>query len=270
MSVDIWPEYDQPAVLMIYHITLVSGTALPVSLMVRIPLDAQVNAVAVVDMDGEEINTPYSIAVQGQWLALKITTNSLQVQIEYYVPLVKSGPVRHIVFNWLGDYEVDNLETNFLCPFGAENVNISFAPVYINSGQEGLTNYRVQATNLAFGKPFSLSIDYQRQTDDLSISGLPIQAASTPGPDTPGRLSMTNIYPWVLGGIGVLLILFGIVGINIWQRGGQGSAVDRQYIPHRKGSESGYIYCHQCGKRAQSGDVFCRTCGTRLKKVATD
>ena len=49
LSVDIWPEYDQPAVLMIYHITLASDTALPASLTVRVPSGVEINAVAVGD-----------------------------------------------------------------------------------------------------------------------------------------------------------------------------------------------------------------------------
>ena len=52
LSVDIWPEYDQPAVLMIYHLTLASDTSLPASLSVRIPSESQINAVAVVDPVG--------------------------------------------------------------------------------------------------------------------------------------------------------------------------------------------------------------------------
>ena len=80
------------------------------------------------------------------------------------------------------------------------------------------------------GKPFALTIDYQRQTDALSISSLPVQAASTPGPDTPGHVSMTGILPWVLAGIGLLLIVAGIFGFVTWQRGSQVSTVSQTKI----------------------------------------
>ena len=270
VSVDIWPEYDQPAVLMVYHITLASGTTLPASLTVRIPSGVQINAVAVVDPVKGLLNAPYDNTVQGQWSVLKITTNSLQVQVEYYATLVKNGSARHIAFEWAGDYAVDKLDVNFLRPLGAESVSISLAPMDTSPGQDGLTNYRIQTANLAAGQSFALTIDYQRQTDDLSIASLPVQAASTPGPDTPGRVSMTGILPWVLAGIGMLLIVAGIVGFVAWQRGGQGSVAGRRHMPHRKESEDEFIYCHQCGKRAQPADVFCRTCGTRLKRASAD
>jgi hypothetical protein len=270
VSVDIWPEYDRPAVLMIYHITLASDSSFPASLSLRIPSSAEVNAVALVDATGNLINAPYDNTVQGAWSVLTITTTSPQVQLEYYNGLVKDGTTRHIFFNWVGDYAVDKLEVNFLRPLGAGSPTISLPPVDTNLGQDGLTNYRIEAANLLVDKPFNLTIDYQRQSDALSISSLSVKAASTPGPDTPGHVSMTGILPWVLGGIGLLLIVAGIVGFVTWQRGSQVSALVKRDSKPRPENEEEFIYCHQCGKRAQPGDLFCRTCGTRLKRGSSD
>jgi hypothetical protein len=138
------------------------------------------------------------------------------------------------------------------------------------SGQDGLTNYRIETADLMAGTPFTLTIDYVRQMDSLSISSLPVQAATTPGPDTPGHVSMTGILPWVLAGIGLLLIVAGIVGFVAWQRGSLVSTTVKRNTTIRKESEDEFIYCSQCGKRAQPGDVFCRTCGTRIKRASTD
>jgi hypothetical protein len=270
LSVDIWPEYDQPAVLMIYRITLAPNTVLPASLVIRIPSNAQINAVALVDPVKGLVNAPYDSSMQGKWSLLKVSTNLLQVQVEYYIPLVKNGSARHIVYEWAGDYAVDNLEVNFLRPSSADSVSISYSPVNTYPGQDSLTNYHIQTINLAANQNFALSIDYQRNTDDLSISSLPVQAASTPGPDTPGRVSMTGFLPWVLAGLGVILIVAGIIGFIVWQRGSQGAIIDKKYTQKREESEDDFTYCHQCGKRAQPGDVFCRTCGTRLKRGSTD
>ncbi len=266
LNVDIWPEYDQPSVLMIYRMTLAPGTTLPASLAIRIPANAQINAVAVQDSTGGLINAPYERTILGEWLVLKLNTNSPQAQVEFYVPLDKKGTARHIVFNWAGDYPVDKLEAYFLKPNGAENVSISIAPLDTSPGQDGLTNYHMQQLNLAAGQVFSFTIDYTRQTDDLSISSLPVQAASTPGLDTPGRVSMMDILPWGLAALGVLLIVAGVVGFISWQRGGQRVAKGKRIAHRRAEDEDESIYCYHCGKRAQPGDIFCRTCGTRLKR----
>jgi hypothetical protein len=269
VSADIWPEYDRPAVLMIYHLTLDPDTSLPASLSLRIPADAEINAVALQDATGNLINAPYENKNQGLWSMLTITCTSPQVQVEFYTPLVKNGTTRHIVFNWAGDYSVEKLQVNFLQPLGAENPTISLPPVYTGPGQDGLTNYRIEAANLAADSVFALTIDYQRQADALSISSLPIQAASTPGPDTPGHVSMTGILPWALAGIGLLLIVAGIAGFVNWQRGGQVPIAGSRNKSIQKLSEEKFIYCQQCGTRAQPDDVFCRTCGTRLRRGST-
>jgi len=270
VSVDIWPEYDRPEVLMIYHLTLAPDRSLPATISLRIPSGAEVNAVAVVDATGNLINAPYDSTIQGAWLTLAITTTSPQVQVEYYTDLVKDGITRHIVFDWAGDYAVDNLEVNFLRPLGAGSPTISLPSDDTSLGQNGQTNYRIAVPNLTADTPFILKIDYQRQTDALSIASLPVQAASTPGPDTPGHISMTGILPWVLAGIGLLLIVAGSVGFIAWQHAGQPPVADERIPLPLKEDEEEFIYCHQCGKRAQPGDVFCRTCGTRLKKGPTD
>jgi hypothetical protein len=268
VTVDIWPEYDRPAVLMIYHITLAPDTVLPASLSLRVPSDAEINAVAVVDESGNLINTPYDSTIQVPWSVISINTTSPQLQVEYYIALVKEGTTRHIVFNWPGDYAVEKMEVNFLRPFGAESPSISFQPVDTSPGQDGLTNYRIEATDLLPDKSFALTIDYQRQTDALSISSLPVQAVSTPGPDTPGHVSMTGILPWVLAAIGLLLIVAGVVGFVTWQRGGQLVKPVKRRGYHLEDGEEKIIYCQQCGKRAQPGDVFCRSCGTRLRRTS--
>jgi hypothetical protein len=106
----------------------------------------------------------------------------------------------------------------------------------------------------------------------LFITNLPVEAASTPGADTPGRISMTGILPWVLGGLGVILIVAGVVAFLLWQRGGRSgvrrsrhSARSKRHAKAEAEADSAF-YCHQCGKRAQPGDTFCRTCGTRLRR----
>ena len=270
VSVDIWPEYDQPAVLVVTHITMAPGTVLPVNLTLRIPAGAQVNAVAIVDPVKGLINAPYDSAMQGKWSVLTITANSLKLQVEYYGTLVKTGTTRHIVFEWAGDGTVDALEANFLMPVGADKLTIDPAALNTGPGQDGLTNYRVQKSDLLDGESFTITIAYERQTDELSIASLPVQAVSTPGPDTPGRISMPAILPWVLAGIGVILIVAGVVGFNVWQRSSQGSVVHKKHASRREKVQTEIEYCHECGKRAQPGDVFCRTCGARLKQGMPD
>jgi hypothetical protein len=272
VNVAIWPEYDQPAVLVIYRLALVPDTVLPANLTLRIPAQAQINAVAVVDQTNGLLTTPYERTVNGQWAVLKFTVNTLESQVEYYDTLVKNGTARHVVFEWAGDNPVDVLDMNFLQPVAATDVNITPTPLESAPGQDGLTNHHIQTKNLLAGQKYTLTVDYQRQTDGLSIASQPVQAAATPGPDTSGRVSMTGVLPWVLAGLGAFLIVFGLVSFFAWQRGSREPNARKRHASRLKqeDGETDEAYCHQCGKRAQAGDVFCRTCGARLRKGAPD
>lgn len=269
VSVDIWPEYDQPAVLVVYRIGLAADTSLPASLTLRIPARAQVHVVATLHPVYGLLNTPYERLVQDDWALLTLRTDSLQVRVEYYDALDKNDTQRRIVFLWPGDYAADALEVNFLHPVGAEKVKINPAPASTAPGQDGLPSSVVQAEGLAAGRTFRLTIEYQRQRSDLSISSLPVQAVATPGIDTPGRVSITGILPWLLGGLGILLVMTGMAGLVVWRAGSRAEKRLRRARPPREVVTED-IYCHQCGRRAQPGDVFCRTCGSRLRRGAAD
>jgi hypothetical protein len=273
VSVDVWPEYDQSAVLVIYHITLDPGTVLPATFILHVPAQAEISAVAIEDQNGSLLNAPYDRAIQGQWAELTITANSLQVQVEYYDALMKSDSVRHIVFEWNGDYQVSGLDINFLEPVGAIDVKLNPGPHDSSVGQSGLINDHVITGPLTAGQHFILKVDYKRLTDSLSIVSSPVQPVTTPGANTPGRISVSGILPWVLLGIGVLLLIGGMIGFTVWRRGGsRNSVIKKQHQPRRKENEDEdeLVYCQQCGKRSQPGDVYCRTCGTRLRHDSAD
>jgi hypothetical protein len=268
VTVDIWPEYDRPAVLVIYHLTLSSDTKLPATLNLRIPVQSEVFAVAVNDPVKGLLNTPYDRTVQGLWAKLTITTNSAEVQVEYYDALVKNGTARHIVYEWAGDYAVDAFSVDLQQPVGA--TNLVTVPAFSTSdlGQDGFVYSQSAPQILTAGQAFTLTVDYQKSTDTLSITGLPVQSTQPLNASTPGRVTMSGVIPWVLAGAGVALIVFGIVGgIYLWKNGTRrSSATRKRHSLPQQASETGDIYCHQCGKRAQPGDVFCRTCGMRLRK----
>ncbi|HTX90898.1 MAG TPA: zinc ribbon domain-containing protein [Anaerolineales bacterium] len=272
-SVDIWPEYDQPAVLVIYHLTLAEGTPLPAVLTIHVPSRAEVSAVAFQDNNGSLLNAQYDRTVQGSWATLAITTDSLLVQVEYYDALDKTGTQRHIVFEWTGDYSSDSFEVNFLEPTGAFDVNLNPGPQSSSQGQEGLINDHIVAGSLSAGQDYTLTIDYKRLTDTLGIAGLPVQPASTPVAASTGQQSAVGVLPWVLGGLGILLIFAGVFGFVMWRRGSKVKRVRR----HRTAAaaagdlqDEDLIYCQQCGKRAETGDIFCRTCGTRLRHITEE
>ena len=273
LEVDLWPEYDRPAVLVIYRITLPPSVSLPVDLTLRIPAAAgEPTAVAVRQMNaaGEAglFSIPYKRQVAGEWGMLNITATMPEVQLEYYDPgLVKEGLARQFEYHWPGDYAVEALTLQVQQPFGASDMRISPASGQGETSSDGLVYYTEQVGALPAGQTFSLTINYTKSIDDLSVANLKVQP-SAPVSVTPERSDLLVILPWALGGLGVALIVGGVVW---YLQSGKGKREDRprrrhQPVALKEAVEAGgYIYCHQCGKRASPGDVFCRMCGTKLR-----
>ncbi len=268
VSVDIWPEYDQPAVLVIYHISMPANTTLPVTLNLRIPAQAEAYAVAISDPVNGLLNAPYDRTVQGTWATLAITANAKDVQVEYYDTLVKNGTARHIVYEWAGDYAVESFTVDIQQPTGATNMVTNPTLPQSTVGQDGFVYFQSAPQPLAAGQTFTLTSDYQKTTDALSTTGLPVQPTQPLNGSTPGRVTMSAVLPWVLAAVGVVLIVFGIVGgYYMWKNGTRRTfATRKRHAQPQQETVTDEVYCHQCGKRAQAGDVFCRTCGMRLLK----
>lgn len=271
VRVDIWPEYDRPAVLVIYYITLSAETKLPADLAFRIPAEATINAVAFQDTNGMLLNMPYEQQVQGEWVLLSFSTSSPDIQVEYYDPLSRDGKARHIVYQWPGDYAVDSFSVRFQHPVGATALQISPPPAESTVEQDGLSYYRLETMTLAAGQTFVMEVDYRKAKDELTASGLEVQPVAPLGDDTAGRVSLARVLPWVLGSMGGLLLVGGLVGaLWYWRSSQMHQTVPRKRHAPRDQRETesgtGSAYCHECGRRAQPGDRFCRACGIRLRQ----
>jgi hypothetical protein len=282
MEIDLWPEYDQPTVLVIYHIFIAPGTALPVTMTLHIPASVGDPAhIATRESDGILYNAPFKRTVSGDWSAVTITATALEVQFEYYDPgLIKNGADCSFSYEWQGEYDVNSLSIQVQQPVSATNMQITPSLGLGAVGSSGITFYNSTVGTVKAGTKFSVAMKYQKSNDNLTASNLQVQPSTPISSQTTGRAAGLNvILAWTLGGLGALLLVGG--GIWYWRSsrpGSSGQARKRHTIQPKKSAVKAAvatpvespagdgIYCHQCGNRARDGDVFCRSCGTRLRK----
>ncbi|MBI4770968.1 MAG: hypothetical protein HY784_11320, partial [Chloroflexi bacterium] len=174
LEVDLWPEYDRPGVLVLYRITLDPAVAVPAALKFRIPAVAgQPNAVAGKDASGALLNIPYTTAAEADWLLLTFTSESRDIQIEYYDPGLKAtGDLKTFTFNWLGDYAVSQLSVQVQQPAGASNLQTSPALSNQVVGGDGLTYLNGDVGAAPAGQTWTLSLSYQKSGAGLSVQSV--------------------------------------------------------------------------------------------------
>jgi hypothetical protein len=264
LTIQLWPEFDQPAMLVIYDFTLAEGTTLPVDVTLLVPADATIIAVAFAEAGGLFNATYQEPFVDGDWQVLTLTVDTnTPYHIEYYAPLTRTDVQRNYTYIWPGDYAVKTLDLSVRVP--VDTTKITTDPQMVDTTSAGNDQKLLAwtASDLEAGKQVPIKITYTKTSDRLSVSNQPLETGVV-DESTQGRVSLNNYLPYILGGLGIILILAG--GLYFWQSS-QGKPVVRKRHRSRSKDDSGdSVYCHQCGKRAQTGDRFCRTCGTRLRR----
>ena len=109
LRVGLWPEFDQPELLVIYWGEL-APTSYPATLTLRIPEAVEPFVVAAQSSpDGNVDEVTYDSTIEDGWRLVTFVTGGPGFQLEYYVSLDADGTQRTPTFTWPGDYPVQSL-----------------------------------------------------------------------------------------------------------------------------------------------------------------
>jgi hypothetical protein len=270
MQVKIWPEYDQPTVLVIHNIFLSGDVKFPARMSFNIPVAAGTpHSVAVRELDGQLYLLDYEMVTVGEWNQLTFTTPYSELWIEYYDPsLNKTENFRTFEYQWMGSYYVKSLSLEVQQPISATNMTFKESMGAARRGTDGLTYFSTDVGELKANTKVSLNLQYSKNDDTLSSSvAIPVQPVTPLNDETSqGKTSFTQILPFIFAGIGLVLLVFGLFWFMSRQKENIPASRNR-HTPSKKVSrhEGDSIFCHRCGRGADTGDVFCRACGTKLK-----
>jgi hypothetical protein len=270
LQVQLWPEYDQASMLVIYDFKLTDAVKLPVNISLRLPADAKLIAVASQAANGSLLNTDYvgpTAGDNGQTVTVQIQTQATY-HMEYYQPLSKTGSVRQFSFLWPGDYAADDLGVSLRIP--SDTTNVTTDPtMQPTQASDGTSYLQKDFGAVVAGQQVALQLNYTRTSDALSASQQDLRPSQPLGANTPGRVMLSNYLPYIVGVLGLALIVGG--SVYFWQSSRSNRRIRERHhggaglTQSRQDSD---VYCHQCGTRAQTGDRFCRVCGTRLRQPA--
>ncbi len=273
-QVALWPEYDNPSMLVIYRVRLDPATELPA--VAELPIPASVGdplAVAMTDSSGNLVNAQYTRGVSGEWGLISVTTESLQLQVEYYSPLVFDGQLRRFTYSYPGASNVVSMSYEVQAPIGAEEMTITPAPESQTVGQDGLTYYSADLGIDSGTSGTEIDITYVKTSTDLTADLLSLPPGS-PDSTQGGTPDLRQFIPWVLLAFGVILVAAGGAWYLRLTRASP-AAGRRRRRPSRPASRSDLergemdaspVFCHNCGRRAAASDRFCRSCGVPLRQ----
>lgn len=265
LSVDLWPDYDQPAMLVLLTGELPAGTSLPATVTIPLPDDADLHAVARFgDTGGLFSDLEYTVD-SGQ---LTFTTMSPRFRVEYYAPYQVEGSTHSYQFDWRSDLAIDAVTTIVQQPLAAETITIEPEPAGSELRTDNLMYYTLPTQSLNPDQLYTVRVGYEVTTPQLSAAAL-----TTPSPvETPARSTGSgNTLWWVLGLIAAAALVAGAFYLGRGSAGSGRKPKPRPVRPEKPTASSrppatvAGRFCHNCGQQAEPGDVFCRSCGTKLK-----
>jgi hypothetical protein len=262
LDIEIWPDYDRAAVLVLLTGTLPGDTQFPA--LVTLPLleAAQINAVARIDGKDGNMKDDISSSTDPPGM-LTFITPDMRFRVEYYLPYNVNNSQRSFDYSWLAPISVNNFQLRVQRPTWARSLNTDPAPANVGRGAGGFDYHIFPARAVPAGQPFSLRVNYQMAADQLSATSLQSQnpGIQTPTkPATPGTGSGIN---WAL----VAIVAGGliIIGALIWQIASRRPSPNtRKPIESEVEKQSRAKFCRNCGEPTGEGDRFCRSCGSEL------
>lgn len=288
LQVDLWPQFDDPRLLVIYKGTTASPPTQP--LRFPLPAGAEVNAVAHLDDQDQLLNEPWESQASGNRQVITFTPATTRFQLEYYIDVIGSGPEKSFSLDIdVGDQPVGLLGISVQQPAGASSLQGQpplSGPV---AGAFGLSYFARQIENVRPGQTVKQSVTYSKPDDSLSVekigppaSGLPAtQPQQDAVPSDSGfatNLADRSATRFWLPIAATVVIVIGLVLLGLGAlRARRAQSLPPTPEPRSRGrrvrprradvAEGAARFCHVCGAPFESEDRFCAECGTARKGI---
>jgi len=259
LHIEIWPEYDRPATLVILKGEIAPDVALPVPVSVRISaLSGGPSAVATSSAaSGGLLNAQYDREDAGDHITLKFKAPERFFHVEFYDPLATRAPERSYTYVWPGDFAAEQVDVVVQEPAAASKLSVQPNLDAEASGPDGLRYRSGKLGALVSGKQLPIKITYtktdSRTSTEIFPPKVPATTSSSDQSPAPGMSGETSIWA-MIASVALPLILGAGAGFLLWRRRERASAAEA-------GSAG---FCAKCGAKSAPGARFCSKCGAAL------
>ena len=256
LHIEIWPEFDRPAALVLLKGELAADVALPAAVSLRIAASSGGPA-AVAYSTGPSanlLNLKYDRKDAGDFITLRFEVPERYFHLEFYEPLATRTPDRDYTYVWPGDLAANRVSVIVQEPAAANNLSVQPNLDPTATGQDGLRYRSAELGAFDAGKQLSIKVRYTKTDSRVSSEILQLKAPGSP--PVPATGSGKGAFGWWIVILGVApALLVGAGAVFLWWR------------RRRKASGAqagGAGFCSRCGAQRDLGDRFCAKCGASL------
>lgn len=265
LKISIWPEFDQPTVLVLYDGVLADTSNLPRAISVLIPADAQLFVTTWYNPDGTL--APEQTAQQTKqddgYTRVTFIVTQPKFRVEYYHDALRGTPDKTFAFAFKSLGAVDALTLEVQEPLRATNFAVTPAPPSSRTDSDGFKYWAQNYTNLAAGQIITTQVKYTKTDPHPSVI-VPAITSSVPAP-VPNASEASN---WLLILALVVLGMAVLVGAFVLQQRAQVAprVAASQSQGSRRHKRRAQVFCPQCGHALSTTDNFCPQCGTQRRQ----
>ena len=278
-SLQLWPEYDDPGLLVIFSGDFATTVAFPQQ--VTFPVMPGARDIQATANDPEKGLLSQVWQLDGNKLIYTLPQPGFQV--EYYLDRPPSGDAREIKYTFEAPYPIGSLDIAIQQPPRATGFTVTPQSSGTEVRSDGLTYHLISRENLKAGDKLEIAISYTKTDSALTSpqlavsSGTPSAAgagASTAQPASAAAgVFAANWLPYLLIGLGLLVL----VGLGAYWFLRQQQTVEPSpkakrtpppgevRTPAGPPVTGGAAFCTQCGHRLGPDDRFCAQCGAIRK-----
>lgn len=256
LQIDIWPEYDRPAVLVILKGEIAGNGDAATPLSLRIPASSGgPSALAYSAQEsGPLLNLSHErFPPDAGFITLRFTVPARFFHVEFYDPLDTRGAERSYRYLWPGDLPVENLRVTLQEPAASSGLTVRPALAQLTVGSDNLRYRSTELGSVPLGKTLPIEIAYAKPDRRNTVEIL--KAGPSPGVTGVGTSREEQAsFRWFLASSAIALLLAGSALVYYVRR--------RPRAKPAAGTPQGY--CAKCGHRPSAGDRFCANCGASL------
>lgn len=283
LEVSIWPEYDEPRLLVRQKGELADGVSLPASLRFPVPAGAEGHTACAIDETGKHLPRQWEIT-SGDNPVLAYAVDKRVTDNEFYLQSFEGAGRREFTYKVRLPGAVDSLLVEVQQPLRSTGFSVAPAAKQTLNDKEGFQYHRYDYSNLAAGQEITFTVSYEKADAKPSVNPQNSNAAAGPQVAATGNGGEMGLALMLFGG-GVLAVgFFAYRGSGRRQparaklaSGGQAKGPNRRpqapaparvaasravaTSPARQGSR----FCTQCGDGLPARAAFCPACGTQVR-----
>lgn len=265
-QLSIWPEYDDPRVLLIIRGELAPGVAFPTHVTLPIPKHAELIGAGMISELGELLLHPHRVIPGNASDTLEITLPAPRFFAElYYDPFETSGDAKRFSYTFEAPYPISQLDVDIQKPYTArEFVTEPPAMAQETEGRD-TTYHRFAYRDVAAGQPTTFAVSYVKADPQPSVPKA--DSPPTASPAAQGPQDRILVYFGILAGVTAAYVLTALAW-TAYRRRHAATAPPEALSPPLTMPPippPAANFCSQCGHALNVDYAFCPGCGHAVR-----